>query len=359
MAIYASSSTITAQTVPSIKLDRSTLTADQVLQWDSAQAVFVNKNLSVGGNPAVTDFQAGNGAALTGDQASLLGARTGAGNHTQIIKTLKAGTNLSFTSTGTEVTIDIAGGASLLNTGANVGSGQEVYKSTAANVLQFRTLTATGSNLAITTNGDEIEFNNTAEINTASNLGTGQTIFSAKTGADLAFNSIDVTGQLSVSTANNTITIAPNYGFAAGDEGDLVQVNGGALSTLATGATGSFLMSGAGGLEWSTSTANTRTFKVTFEQDGSIEAFSQVPADLTVSRIGNELTVIHSFNTWPKSVTYFGFDNTNNQYKYRAPTGNYQVLLDGVNPTTTFKIQLISSVAGADVNQHAYVNLVF
>jgi hypothetical protein len=35
------------------------------------------------------------------------------------------------------------------------------------------------------------------------------------------------------------------------------------------------------------------------------------------------------------------------------------VLLDGANPTTTFKIQLISSVAGADVNQHAYVNLVF
>ena len=37
MAIYASSSTITAQTVPSIKLDRSTLTDDQVLQWNTAQ----------------------------------------------------------------------------------------------------------------------------------------------------------------------------------------------------------------------------------------------------------------------------------------------------------------------------------
>jgi hypothetical protein len=355
MAIYASSSTITAQTVPSIKLDRSTLTDDQVLQWNTTQGNFINSDLSIGGNPAVTSFQAGDGATGT----SLIGARTGTGNHTQIIKTLKVGANLDITGTGTDVTISLANGGALLNTGNNVGAGQEVYKSVANNILQFRTLTATGNNLAITTNGDEIEFNNTAEINTASNLGTGQSIFSAKTGADLAFNSIDVSGQLSVSTANNTITIAPNYGFAAGDEGELVQVNGGALSTLTTGATGSFLMSGAGGLEWSTTTANTRIFKVTFEQDGNLEAFSQVPADLTVSRIGNELTVIHSFNTWPKSVTYFGFDNTNNQYKLRYPTGNYQVLLDGANPTTTFKIQLISSVAGADVNQHAYVNLVF
>jgi hypothetical protein len=355
MAIYASSSTITAQTVPSIKLDRSTLTDDQVLQWNTAQGNFINSNLSIGGNPAVTSFQAGDGATGT----SLIGARTGAGNHTQIIKTLKVGANLEITGTGTDVTIGLANGGALLNTGGNVGTGQEVYKSTVANVLQFRTLTATGSNLAITTNGNEIEFNNTAEINTASNLGTGQSVFNAKTVADLAFNSIDVTGQLSVSTANNTITIAPNYGFAAGDEGELVQVNGGALGTLTTGATGSFLMSGAGGLEWSTTTANTRKFKVTFETDGSLEAFSEVPADLTVTRIGNELTIAHSFNDWPKSVTYFGFDNTNQQYKLRYPTGNYQVLLDVGTYTSKFKIQLISSVAGADVNQHAYVNLVF
>ena len=355
MAIYASSSTITAQTVPAIKLDRSTLAGDQVLQWDSTQGVFVNSNLSIGGNNALTSLQNGDGTVVAG-QAQLVGARVG--DNTQIIKVLKAGTNLSLAQDATSVTVNLAGG-NTLNTGSNVGTGEGVYKQTSANVLQFRSLTATGSNFAITTNGDEIEFNNTAEINTASNLGTGQTVFSAKTGADLAFNSIDVAGQLSIATANNTITISPNYGFSGGDEGELVQVTGGALGTLTTGATGSFLMSGAGGLEWSTSTANTRTFKVTFEQDGSVEAFSQVPADLTVSRIGNELTVIHSFNTWPKSVTYFGFDNTNNQYKLRYPTGNYQVLLDGVNPTTTFKIQLISSVAGADVNQHAYVNLVF
>jgi len=357
MAIYASSSTITAQTVPSIKLDISTVTADQVLQWNSTQGVFVNTNLTIGGVPALTSLQNGDGTnVFTADEAPLIGTRVG--DNTQIIKILRAGTNLSLTQDATSVTFNLAGG-NVLNTGSNVGTGEGIYKQASAGVLQFRSLTATGSNLAITTNGDEIEFNNSAEINTASNLGTGQSVFSAKTGEDLAFNSIDATGQLSVSTANNTITIASDYGFTAGDEGELVQVTGGELGTLTTGATGSFLMSGANGLEWSTSTANTRIFKVTFEQDGSVEAFSQVPADLTVSRIGNELTVTHSFNTWPKSVTYFGFDNTNNQYKLRYPTGNYQVLLDGANPTTTFKIQLISSVAGADVNQHAYVNLVF
>ena len=65
MAIYASSSTITAQTVPSIKLDRSTLTDDQVLQWNTTQGNFINSNLSIGGNPAVTSFQAGDGATGT------------------------------------------------------------------------------------------------------------------------------------------------------------------------------------------------------------------------------------------------------------------------------------------------------
>jgi hypothetical protein len=55
MAIYANLSTITTQTIPLIIVDPATVTADQVLQWDTTLGAFIAKAFTIPDN-SVFDF---------------------------------------------------------------------------------------------------------------------------------------------------------------------------------------------------------------------------------------------------------------------------------------------------------------
>jgi len=357
MAVFACSSTITSQTQPMISFNPAVLQADMVLQFDITLGVFVARTLSVGGNAVFSDVSS------LGTGTSVYGGRT---DGTLNLRSIKAGNNLTVTTDGNDITIGIANGGTLLNTGDNVGTGAEVYKETVDNVLNFRTISLhpDSKNLTITQTDDEIVFRGYGEVNTVSSIGTGTSIFDNKTGEDLQFRSIVGGNNLNVTINGSDIIFDVDFNFNVSAEGGLLVVRNGEVTPLDPPTTLDriyVLTTGTGGVSevgWDT-TAITRSMRITFEADGSLEDVLDVPSDMTATRIGNQITVTHPFGTWPKSVSYYGRDNITNKFKLRYPTGNYQVQLDGNNPTTTFTIDVIAAVAGADANGYAYVNLVF
>lgn len=357
MAIYACSSTITSQTQPMISINPAVLQNDMVLQFDINLGVFVARTLNVNGNYVFSDVTS------LGTGQSIYGGRT---NEVMNLKSIRAGSNLTVTSDNNSITIGIANGGSLLNTGSNLGTGAEVYKETTENVLYFRTLKlgADSKNLSITQTDDEIEITGTGEVNTVSSLGTGTSIFDNKSGEELQFRGIVGGNNLNVTINGSDIVFDVDFNFTVNNNGSLIIVQNGDIAPLDPPTTLDrqyVLTTGTGGqpeVAWDTGGV-TRVFRINFEQDGSLEGFQDVPAGMQVSRIGNQLTVTHTFGTWPKSVSYYGRDNITNKFKLRYPTGNYQVQLDGNNPTTTFTIDVIAAVTGADANGYAYVNLVF
>lgn len=179
-------------------------------------------------------------------------------------KSLVAGTNVTLSSTSTEITINATGGSGSgeANTASNLGTGTGIYASKSSVELQFKSLKAlTTSGLAITSDatsityslaatgvnlgtgtgvfaqkntssgnfefktivaGTNVTLSNTAteitinatggsgsgEVNTASNIGTGTGIFSAKVGVDLQFKTLKAltTSGLAITSDSNSIT---------------------------------------------------------------------------------------------------------------------------------------------------------
>lgn len=122
-------------------------------------------------------------------------------------------TNLAGTSyTGTmKLYIDhlIAGGAGESNTASNLGAGTGTFSSKVGADLKFKSLVA-GSNVSLSSTSTEITIaaTTTGEINTASNLGAGSGTFSAKVGSDLQFKSLVAGSNVSLSSTANEITIS-------------------------------------------------------------------------------------------------------------------------------------------------------
>ncbi|WP_374248065.1 phage tail protein [Thermomonas sp.] len=134
-------------------------------------------------------------------------------------RSIKAGSNVTVSQTGTEITIAAANGVD--NTASNLGAGAgQVYAAKSGADLQFRSLKA-GSNVTVSQTGTEITIAATNGVdNTASNLGAGAgQVYADKVGADLRFRSIKAGSNVTVSQAGNEITIAaqtpPAYTSAA------------------------------------------------------------------------------------------------------------------------------------------------
>lgn len=104
-------------------------------------------------------------------------------------KSLKAGTNITLTPSGTEILIAAAAGAGEANTASNLGSGSNVFKAKVGVDLQFRKLNGSGV-ITVTENANDISVTSSAEANTASNLGAGSGLFVSKVGVDLQFKSL-------------------------------------------------------------------------------------------------------------------------------------------------------------------------
>jgi len=135
-------------------------------------------------------------------------------------KRLVAGTNVTLSQDGNEITINATGGSGETNTASNLGTGEgQVFASKSGVDLRFRSLKA-GSNISISQDGNEVTINATGdaegESNTASNLGTGEgQVFASKSGVDLRLRSLKAGSNISISQDGNEITINSSGGGAS------------------------------------------------------------------------------------------------------------------------------------------------
>ncbi len=124
-------------------------------------------------------------------------------------RTLVAGTNITLSEGADEITID-GSAAGEINTASNVGGGNEVFKSKSVADLRFRTLVA-GTNITLTQGTDTITVAASSgvagETNTASNVGAGADVFKQKTGVDLEFRSLVAGSNISIAEGASDITI--------------------------------------------------------------------------------------------------------------------------------------------------------
>ena len=309
MPIYAQSSTLRNLTIPVLDIDYTTLADDDLLQYNSITGRFENQSLQAAGLDVLTT-------------ASNVG--TGDGIFKQIVdrdlqfKSIVAGAGITLTATADDITID---SSAAVTTAVNIGVGDGIFKQKTGDDLELRRLDVSGSSIhfSIATNGDTIEFTNAAEINTASNVGTGETLFKQKTNEDLEFKSL-------VAGPNVTIT----------STADEVTIEAGAVAE----------------------TAYSYQFTVTFDGDGNLDTFSDLPAGWSASLVGNKITVTHSVNRMPKNISYWGFDNTNG-WQLRFPNAGFQATIPFGSETTSIIIDINSTVAGADASSTAKVNVIF
>lgn len=311
MPIYAQSSTLRNLLIPLVDIDQTTLANEQVLQYNSTTGKFENQALSLTDSGFIIDAtNVGSGYGVFKQEAgSVLEFRT-----------LAAGAGVTITQTATDISIATSGA----NTSAvNIGTGVGVFTSKSGDNIQLRSFkTSTGSiNLTVAASGDgnEIEFTNTAEINTASNLGAGEGVFAQKTDQDLEFKSLVAGDNISMSSDSDTITINASSAPA---------------------------------------TAFVYQFNIGFDGSGNIQTISSLPTGWTYTLAGNIVTIEHGLGIMLKMVSYWGYDATNG-WQLRFPTAGYQATVPSGFETTRFKINVNATVAGADPNGQATVNVIF
>lgn len=96
-----------------------------------------------------------------------------------------------------------------LREGNNVGTGLGVFRDRTANVLNFRSLVA-GTGISLTTNaGDEIVINSTvtSPVQSAANVGTGEGVYKELAGTQLRFKTLVAGTSMSFTAGPDTITI--------------------------------------------------------------------------------------------------------------------------------------------------------
>lgn len=110
---------------------------------------------------------------------------------------------------------------------------------------------------------------------------------------------------------------------------------------------------GGGG---STGNSSVFTFKVTFN-GSNVSLIENAPTGWTISASGSVLNISHNLGTFPKLISYLGFNNPS--YHYRTPTEADEALV-GVGPSTSaFSLTLTNTIAGAQSSGHAYVSILF
>lgn len=309
MPIYAQSSTLRTLLIPLVDVDQTTLQDEDLLQYNATTGKFENQPLSSGGVSVITT-------------ASNVGTGSEVFKQKNIqnleFKTITAGSGVVITANTNDIEISAS---AALDTASNLGGGEQVFSSKVSGDFQFRTLNegAGNINFTVTTNVDEILFTNTAEINTASNLGAGTGLFAQKNTYDLQFKSLIAGDNVTITNDASTITIA-----AAAEA----------------------------------NTAYSYQFGLTFDGNGDVDTITDVPAGWTITRIGNIVTVQHTVNRYPKSISYWGKDSVNG-WQYRLPTAGYQALIDTGDELINFQIDVNATAAGADASSEAKVNVIF
>jgi hypothetical protein len=165
----------------------------------------------LGANFRMRSLKQGAGITITqnGDEILITSANTGEANTGENVGTNgqglyigKNGTALQIRKidSGAGISLSVGGGGELIitnsatgetNSGANVGTGAQVFKDKSGVNLRMRSLVQ-GSGITITQNADEIVFSATGgggsgEVNAGENVGTGVGFYKGKSGLNLQF----------------------------------------------------------------------------------------------------------------------------------------------------------------------------
>jgi len=311
MPIYAQSSTIRSLLIPLVDIDQTTVANEDVLQYNSTTGKFENQPLSSGGISLITT------ASNVGTGDNIFKQKT---LQNLEFKSITAGAGITLTANADDIQITATGAT---DTASNLGGGEQVFSTKVGGNFQFRSLNeGTGNiNLTVSTNADEIEFTNTAEINTASNVGDygSEGLFSQKNAYDLEFKSLAAGNNITINSSPTTVTITAQDDPA---------------------------------------TSYSYQFGLTFDGNGDVDTITSIPGSWTITRIGNIITVQHPINRYPKSISYWGKDSVNG-WQYRIPTAGYQATLDAGDELNEFKIDITATIAGADASSEAKVNVIF
>lgn len=170
-----------------------------------------------------TTYDLGSAQNLTNVDVTLTGS-----DATTDTVTLAAGTNIKLTDNGSnQITID-ATDTGEVNTASNLGAGQGVFAQKVAADLQFKSLVA-GTNITLTPTGNDITIaasgGASGEANTASNVGTGAGVFKQKVGVDLELRKINAGSNVTITENPNDITIAATDTDTTYSIGSLQNVN--------------------------------------------------------------------------------------------------------------------------------------
>lgn len=100
------------------------------------------------------------------------------------------------------------------------------------------------------------------------------------------------------------------------------------------------------------------TAKINFDSAGDPTTVENLPAGVSASISGNEITFSHGIGRSIKAITYMGYDSVTNEYRMRFPTATYIVKTSPETLTTEFTIKVNTAATGADANGHALMNVV-
>ena len=358
MSINSGGSVFANQPIPALQFSTETLAEDQLLVYSETLQAFTNET-----RPSVTT------ATNLGSGEPIFAGKVD--NDLQF-KSLLAGTNVTLDVTSTNITInaDPSNAITGVNLDPGANSNAQVFKQKVGFDLQFRTIKVDpgAKHLAITQDADYVFISTQGEINTATSSGTGPAadITYGKSAENLNFRGILGGQQISAVDSGADVLISTDFGFNGTlDQYKLLQANPtGDVIVVPDGNAGEVLRSlgASNGVEWSDQSFSvSKTMKIEFDGTGNLQTVdpASVPSEFTTTIEGNKLTVAHTLGTWPKSISYFGWDSTIMEWKYRLPTGTYQVMLPTGNETTKFEINVVAAVTGSNINGTAYVNMVF
>lgn len=100
------------------------------------------------------------------------------------------------------------------------------------------------------------------------------------------------------------------------------------------------------------------TIKINFDSAGDPTTVEQLPAGVTATISGNDVTFTHNLARSVKAVTYMGYDAVTNEYRMRFPTATYVVKTTPQTLTSSFTVKVNTAATGADANGHALMNVV-
>ena len=253
--------------------------------------------------------------------------------------------------------------SSLAASGVSLGSGAAVYKSTSNGVLSLRSLTFAGV-LDASVTDTEIQINSSAEANTGANMGTspdGYSMYNGMSGTALEFKRLNGGTNINLVSGTNNLTVDLDCSFASSTAGQLVQTNSSSvLTALAIGNANAGLTTNGTSAAWSVGAmAQAYQFKVNYDGSGNVSATDNMPTGWSRTISGNVITITHTHGSAPRVITYLGYDSSTQEFKYRYPTGAYEMTVPEGTSTTQFKIQVNSSVTGSDTSGYALTNVIF